>query len=255
MKSNPTLSLIHAHASVRRYKPDPVPVPLVEAIVCAGQRASTSSNIQVYSVIATTDAEKRRALSEIGGGQKHIAEAPLFLTWCADRFRLDRVCELRGYEQNISTFENFLVAAVDAALAAQNAALAAESLGLGICYIGAIRNDTEAVIELLGLPQGVFPIVGMTVGYPADAARVRPRLPQEAVLHWEHYHAEQDESLKFYDAAMIETGIYDGRQVAVPEKSGEMENYGWLEHTARRVAREVRPNLRAVIEKQGFALK
>ena len=83
--------------------------------------------------------------------QPIIGEAPVFLAWCADRARLDRVCSLRGYEQNTETLENFLVAAVDAAIAAQNAALAAESLGLGICYIGSIRNNPAEVIKLLDL--------------------------------------------------------------------------------------------------------
>ena len=251
----PTLNLIHAHASVRRYKRDPVPASVVETLVRAGQRASTSSNMQTYSVIATANAEKRLALSKIAGGQKHVAQAPLFLTWCADRFKLARACELRGYTQNIGTMENFLVAAVDAAIAAQNAALAAESLGLGICYIGAIRNDPAAVIDLLELPQGVFPITGMTIGYPAQEKRTRPRLPQKAILHWEKYNQNQDEHLLAYDQAMIETGIYKNRQVPIPEKENETESYGWMEHTARRVSQEIRSELRAVIESQGFGLK
>ena len=251
----PTLNLILAHGSVRRYKPDPVPATVVETLVLAGQRASTSSNMQTYSVIATTNEEKRLALSKIAGGQKHVAQAPLFLTWCADRAKLNRVCELRGYTQNIDTMENFLVAAVDAAIAAQNAALAAESLGLGICYIGAIRSDPTAIIELLKLPKGVFPITGMTIGYPERPAQIRPRLPQKAILHWERYNQNQDEALLAYDQAMIETGIYQGRQVPIPGKEGETESYGWMEHTARRVSQEIRSNLRAEIEKQGFGLK
>ncbi len=252
---SPTLDLILAHASVRRYKPDPIPAPLVETLVRAGQRASTSSNMQTYSVVATTNKEKRLALSKIAGGQKHVAQAPLFLTWCADRFRLERACELRGYTQNIGTMENFLVAAVDAAIAAQNTALAAESLGLGICYIGAIRSDPAAIIKLLKLPKGVFPITGMTIGYPATETHTRPRLPQKSILHWETYQQNQDESLLAYDQAMIKTGIYKNRQVPIPEKEGETESYGWMEHTARRVSQEIRSNLRAEIEKQGFGLR
>ena len=252
---NSTLDLIHAHGSVRRYKPDPIPASLVETIVTAGQRASTSSNMQTLSVIATTDDEKRATLAELCGGQSHIPQAPLFLTWCADRARLDRACELRGFEQNIETTENFLVAAVDAAIAAQNAALAAESLGLGICYIGSIRNNTAAVIELLDLPKGVFPITGMTIGYPVEAPLIRPRLPLEAILHWENYNLEQDDALAAYDMAMIETGIYKNRQVPVPGKEGEMESYGWMEHTARRVSKKMREGMLSVIKGQGFGME
>ncbi|HIE24559.1 MAG TPA: NADPH-dependent oxidoreductase [Anaerolineales bacterium] len=255
MMDSPTLNLIQAHASVRRYKPDPVLDSVVERIVRAGQRASTSSNMQTYSVIATTNAEKRIALSKIAGGQKHVAQAPLFLTWCADRFRLELACQFRGYTQNINTMENFLVAVIDASLAAQNAALAAESLGLGICYIGAIRSAPAAVIDLLELPKGVFPITGMTIGYPVAEKRPRPRLPQETILHWEKYNQNQTEALLAYDQAMIKTGIYKDRQVPVPNKKSKTENYGWMEHTARRVSQEIRSELRAVIESQGFGLK
>ena len=252
---NPTLDLIHAHGSVRRYKPDPVPDSLIKSIISAGQRASTSSNKQTYSVIVTRDEEKRRALMEIAGGQIQIQQAPVFLTFCADRARLERICELRGYTQDFSTVESFLIAVVDSALVAQNTALAAESLGLGICYIGAIRSNASAVIDLLKLPKGVFPITGMTVGYPLYPPRIRPRLAQEAILHWESYNPDQEEALLAYDQKMIETGIYKNRQVPVAGKEGEMESYGWMEHTARRVSAPSRQNLRAELKKQGFALK
>ena len=168
--SNSTLDLISRHGSVRKYRPDPVPVETIEAIVSAAQRTSTSSNMQAYSVVAVMDATKRARLAELCGNQEHIAQAPVFLAWCADLARLDRACELRGYTQETGYVENFLIAAVDAVIAAQTAALAAESLGLGICYIGSIRNNTQAVIDLLELPRLVFPVTGMTVGWPAGRA-------------------------------------------------------------------------------------
>jgi len=253
--TNPTLDLIHAHASCRSYKPDPVPVPVIETIIAAGQAASTSSNLQAYSVVAVTEAAKREKLAELCGDQAFIREAPVFLGWCADLARLERVCELRGYTQVTGYVDNFLVAAVDVSLAAQNAALAAESLGLGICYIGYIRNIPEEIVELLELPQLTFPITGMTVGWPAWEPRLRPRLPLKAVLHWEKYNPNQDDVLHEYDRTILETGIYKGRQVPVPGKEGEREDYGWLEHTARRVSKAERTGLRPALEKQGFALK
>jgi FMN reductase (NADPH) len=215
--STPTIDQIYRHYSVRAYKPDPVPPNLVETVVAAGQRASTSSNLQTYSVVVVTDADRRARMAELCGGQKHVAQAPVFLAWCADLSRLDRVCQMRGYQQVADHVESFLIAAIDAAIAMQNAALAAESLGLGICYIGGIRNQPQAVIELLALPRLVFPISGMTLGWPAAEPFIRPRLPLNAVLHWEQYDLKGEvEALTDYDQAMIETGIYRGRQVPVP---------------------------------------
>lgn len=252
----PTIELIQRHGSVRHYRPDPVPRETIETIIAAAQRSSTSSNLQTYSVVAVTDATKRARLSELCGNQTHVAQAPVFLTWCADLSRLDRACQLRGYTQVTAYVENFLVAAVDAAIAAQTAALAAESLGLGICYIGSLRNDTQAVIELLELPRLVFPIIGMTVGWPAAEPRIRPRLPLPSILHWEHHdRSGEDQALRAYDQAMIDTGIYQGRQVPVAETPDAVEEYGWLEHSARRVSKPKRVDLREVLEKQGFALR
>lgn len=253
--NNQTLDLIHAHGSCRHYRPDPLPDTVLETIVQAGQRASTSSNMQAYSVIAVSDEAKRAQLAHLCGEQKHIARAPLFLAWCADLARLERVCQLRGLEQSSEHVENFLVAAMDAAVAAQNAALAAESLGLGICYIGAIRNNPREIIRLLGLPRLVFPISGMTVGWPEKPPRPRPRLGLGAILHKESYNTQQDNALLAYDREMAASGIYENRQIENPDKPGEMEAYGWLEHSARRVSQPMRAFLREMLEEQGFLLK
>ena len=253
--TNPTLKLINEHASVRKYKSAPVSVDLIETIISAGQRASTSSNLQSYSVVATTNPNILERLAKISSNQEHVRTAPLFLTWCADLARLQKVCQMQNYEQNTGYLENFLIAAMDASIAAQNAALAAESLGLGICFIGGIRNNPLEIIEFLELPSLVFPITGMTIGWPEGESLIRPRLPLKAILHWEKYDSNNyEKELLDYDQAMNRTGIYNKRQVSTPKRNGEMENYGWLEHTARRVSQIIRPDLREEIEKQGFGL-
>jgi FMN reductase (NADPH) len=250
----PTIELICRHGSVRKHTAEPVPVELIETIVRAAQRASTSSNLQVVSVVAVTEAATRARLAEICG-QEHVARAPVVLVWCADLKRLDRACELRGYTQVSDYVENFIACVVDIGIAAQNGALAAESLGLGICYLGSVRNNAQAVIDLLALPRLVFPVVGMTVGWPAAPPTVRPRLPTSAILYWERYDPQpRDAALHEYDRTMIATGIYEGRQVPVPGKPGQVEDYGWLEHSARRVSQAARTELRDILRRQGFAL-
>jgi FMN reductase (NADPH) len=252
---NPTIELIHQHGSVRNYKPDPVSREMVETVVEAGQRAATSSNLQMYSVVAITDSEKRARMQELCNNQRHISQAPVFLTWCADLSLLDRVCQARGYTHQAGQVENFLLAAVDTAIAGQNAGLAAESLGLGFCYIGAIRNNPREVIQLLGLPRLTFPVFGMTLGWPVRPPLVRPRLPLDAILHWEQYDTQDEEiHLEKYDQEMIATGIYKWRQVTTADPIPE-EQYGWTEHSARRVSQVQRPYLRKVLQEQGFELK
>jgi nitroreductase len=252
---NPTIELIHHHASVRHYKSDPVPASMIETIVAAAQCASTSSNLQAYSVVAVSDPAKREKLSTLCGNQGFIREAPIFLAWCADLARLDHICNKQGFSQVTGYVENFLVPVVDAALAAQNAALAAESLGLGICYIGYIRNIPEEIIDLLELPKLTFPITGMTVGWPSKPPHKRPRMPLNAILHWEKYNCDQEAVLQEYDQAMRLSGIYQGRQISLPGKPVEIADYGWLEHTARRVSIAERTDLRKTLEKQGFGFE
>lgn len=251
--STPTIDLMHQHGSVRSYQPDPVSRDMVKEIVAAGQRASTSSNLQTYSVIVTTDKDKKKKIQAICNGQKHISEAPVFLLWCADFSRLKRVCQHQGYAIEAGYVENFMVATVDAAIASQNSALAAESLGLGFCYIGALRNDPRSVREIFDLPELVYPVVGMTIGWPVDPPLIRPRLPLEAVLHWESYRQDDLIQLKKYDQQMIETGIYKGRKIESEDQDPDL--YGWMEHTARRSSKPSRPHLRETILESGFKLK
>ena len=250
--NTPTIELMHKHGSVREYKPDPIPDGWIEIIVGAGQRASTSSNLQSYSVIFTNDPKKKKRIQEISGDQKHISQAPGFLLWCADFSRLERVCDLRGYKIEAGYIENFMVATVDAAIAMQNSALAAESLGLGICYIGALRNDPNGVRDLFQLPELVYPVAGMTLGWPKKSPLIRPRLPLGAILHWETYRSDDRTFLEQYDKEMIETGIYQGRQ---GDSKLDLSDYGWMEHSARRSSKPSRPHLRETIIKSGFTMK
>jgi hypothetical protein len=194
-------------------------------------------------------------LAALADEQGFIREAPVFLVWCADLARLDHICHLRSTQHECQYMDNFLTSVIDASLASQNAALAAESLGLGICYVGALRNYTTAVIKFLHLPRLVFPLFGMTIGYPMKAARPKQRLPLDAIVHWGQYNPDQDTYLDEYDRQMAESGIYKGRQTPYPGREEELDSYGWLEHSARRASRAARTDLRDILIEQGFALK
>jgi FMN reductase [NAD(P)H] len=255
------LEVLSGHASCRAYRGDPVPEEAVERIVAAAQRAATSSNLQMWSAVVVRDGERREHLARLCGDQRHIREAPVFIAWCADRSRLDRAAELLGYRQDTDHLESFLVAAIDTAIAMQNAVVAAEAMGYGTCYIGGLRNDTAAVVKLLELPHRTFPIAGMTIGRPARTGTIRPRLDLSAVLHWERYTPESDATLRSYDRSMQETGIYRDRQVEGVRADGSPapalpdNDYGWIEHSARRISRPSRTTLSEVVRAQGFPLR
>ena len=171
MPWNDTIGVLLRHHSVRAYRPDPLPEGTLPLLVAAAQSAATSSNMQTWSVVAVTDPTKKAALARVASDQKHIEQCPLLLVFLADLSRAERLAERQGEPlENLAYFETFLVAAIDAALAAQNAVVAAESLGLSTVYIGALRNGPETVAAELGLPKGAMGVFGLCVGYADTAA-------------------------------------------------------------------------------------
>jgi len=263
--SNTFLSLTEEHSSVRSFLPGAeVPPEHVDAIIRAAQRASTSCNLQTYAFLSITQPATRRRLAELAGGHAGIVEAGLFLVVCIDLHKMELVAEKAGYRYTQERYlESFLIAAVDTALAAQNASLAAESLGYGICMIGSLRNHAEEVWKLLELPPKVFPLFGMTVGVPAKRNPPKPRLPLQAVLFQDRYDARAvEKAMEEYDRLMAQSGIYSGREFDVsccatagsPTAGGE---YGWIEHSARRISStdplQTRAGLRGILERAGFS--
>jgi nitroreductase len=249
---NATLDLLLAHRSVRSYLPKPLPDGTLETIVAAAQSAATSSNLQTWSVVAVTDPDARRKLAAVAANQRHVMECPLFLVWLADISRNQRLGDAAGVTMAVMPYlETFFVAGVDAALAAQNAVVAAESLGLSTVYIGALRNDPEAVAAILGLPPGTAGVFGLCVGYanPTEMVDVKPRLPQAAVLHRERYDDSAESSLV---AAYNET-------MTVFSERNELARTTWTDRVFGRMTKIAhlygRDRLRQALNALGFELR
>lgn len=175
------------HRSIRKYKSDPIPTPILDYILEAGTRASTTGNMQLYSIVVTTEDSIKEELSPCHFNQGMVREAPVVLTFCADFNRFNRWCEQRQAVPGYDNFLSFFTAAVDALLAAQNVCVAAEDAGLGICYLGTTTYTAAKIIQVLDLPAGVVPVTTVTVGYPDEWPDLTDRLPLEAVVHREKY--------------------------------------------------------------------
>jgi nitroreductase len=249
---NATLDLILAHRSHRNFLPEKLPDGALETIVAAAQSASTSSNLQVWSVVAVEDRERKNRLADLAGGQQHIRDCAVFLVWLADLARLEKLGQEKGRDcAALPYLELFLTGAVDAALASQNAVNAMESLGLGCCYIGAMRNKPEEVAKELNLPPKVFAVFGMAVGRPDPAANaaVKPRLGQGAVLHREQYawNDAQREAIETLDVKFRDFQKEQG----LPEQ-------GWIRQVLSRVrgpdAMSGRHRLKEALHALGFDL-
>lgn len=175
------------HRSIRKYTGEKIPDALLDVIFESGCRASTTGNMQVYSIINTTSQEIKDELLPLHFNQQMIKDAPNVLTFCADFNRFNKWCELNDAEPGYDNFLSFMTAAIDALLVAQNIAIAAEEHGLGICYLGTTTYNADKIIEVLKLPKGVVPITTLTIGWPDEQPKQTDRLPIEAVLHKEVY--------------------------------------------------------------------
>lgn len=173
--------------TIRKYQERDIENSLLEKILTAGTRTSTTGNMQVYSIIVTRDAAMKERLAPAHFNQPMVTAAPVVLTFCADFNRFNRWCRQRGAEPGYGNFLSFMTAAVDALLAAQTVCNAAEEEGLGICYLGTATYNADMIIDVLGLPEGVVPVATVTLGWPAEIPDQVDRLPLEAVVHQETY--------------------------------------------------------------------
>jgi len=249
---NETIAVMLDHRSVRGYKPDPVPAGALESMIAAAQSAATSSNMQWWSAVAVTDPAKKKVLAEIAGGQKHIEQCPLFIAWVADMSRNQRISNAEKTDfETMPWLETFMVACIDAALAAQNAVVAAQSIGLRTVYIGAMRNDPIRVAKLLDLPHQSFVVFGLCVGYATEKGEgeVKPRLPQSTVLHHERYDAANEGAQReVYDAEMSRFSARHELQAAT-----------WTQRVLNRLgplkSMNGRETIRASLAKLGFEIR
>jgi nitroreductase len=175
------------HRTIRKFKSDPIDDALLHKILEAGFRASTTGNMQVYSVIVTRDVKKRQKLWDYHFKQNMVLQAPLLLTFCADFNRFGQWCRQRKAEPGFDNFLSFTTAAIDALLVAQNVAIAAEALGLGICYLGTTTYNADKLVDFFGCPESVVPITTLVVGYPDEKPKLTDRLPFDAMVHYEKY--------------------------------------------------------------------
>lgn len=246
--TGPVIEHLLRHRSVRAFLPEPVTEAELTAIVAAASSASTSSNLQAWSVIAVRDRARKARLAELAGQQAFIDQAPLLLVWVADLDRHHRLAEAHDRPLAATDYlEATLLAVIDTALAAQNAVVALESLGLGSVFIGAVRNRPEEIATELRLPPRAFAVFGLAVGHPdpTERAGVKPRLPQSAVLHREVYDAGPA------DADLPE---YDGRLAAYNRAYGLAG--AWTERVLARLAGAHslvgRDKLREILERRGL---
>jgi FMN reductase [NAD(P)H] len=235
---NDLIGRVLSRKTVRRYAATIPDEDLLNTLVAAALSASAKSDFQQASILRVKDRALRAAIGELFPAMPWIGNAPVFFVFLGDARRLQRIGQIRGKPVRNGTLEGFFNASVDAALALQTMVLCAESAGLGVCPISVIRNEVDKVAAILGLPDLVFPIAGLCLGYPQGEGFVSLRLPRVATVHIDRY-----------DDTALTTAVddYDRRRdaiYAIPREQqrsndefGEAEFYGWSEDKARQAAK------------------
>ena len=173
---NAVHELLNSHRSIRKFTDQPISDELLTTILRSGQAAATSSFLQGATVIRVRNPASREKLAAFAGNQPYVSSAAEFFVLCADLKRPGNCCVQYDKPFEGDYTEHFIIATVDVALMAQNMVVAAEAAGLGICYIGGLRNNPRDVSDLLQLPKGVYPVFGLCLGYPDQDPECKPRL-------------------------------------------------------------------------------
>jgi FMN reductase [NAD(P)H] len=239
----------------RRYTAQDVPEPLLNALLSAAQSAPAKSDLQQYSVIVMRDRARIKQIADWIGTMDWIATAPVFLVWCGDMRRGQRLCAMHEMPHANNNLDTFLNTAVDCTLAMAHFMTAAEAVGLGTCPISYVRSHIERVSPLLNLPAGVYPVAGLSVGWPVFRRPVSMRLPPSVVVHHERY---DDANLEH------EIGLYDARRrdreptAPASLKNNDVyppkEGVGWSENVARQLSVPERFGFAAYLKTKGFDL-
>ncbi len=229
MKRNSVIDTLLSHKSIREYTEEPPSEEEIDTIVRAGQQAPFVS--QLYSLMLSRDREE------------HPFEAPLLFTVCVDAHKMEKIMEKRDWKMVTNDLSILLFGIQDAAYMAQNMVVAGESLGIGSCFLGGAIYKAKRIKKKYDLPDKVFPLVQLAMGYPAEDPQTRPRYPQDFVLFEDVYPDLEDEqiedAMEEMDEGYLEQDYYRRLDAKISlkgdrEDSYDYDNYSWTEHISRK---------------------
>jgi len=241
------------HRSHRKFASRPVDPALLRLLLACAFSAPSKSDLQQADVIHVADRATVKAIADGIPDMPWIADAPVFLVFVANNRRIRHIGEWRGKPFANDHLDHFLNAAVDAALVMMSFIRAAEAVGLGACPISHVRNHPHELSRLLALPDWVFPVAGLCVGYPAEAGRITPRLPLEVTVHVDRYdESGSRERIEAYDRRRHALLPYRRQRYSDRYKSADF--YGWSEDKARQYSVSERADFGAFVRSKRFNL-
>jgi nitroreductase/FMN reductase [NAD(P)H] len=250
---NEMLSTLAGRGSCRSYLERPVDAALIETLAAAALCAPTKSDLQQTDIVIIEDAALRSEVNALFPNAPWIPTAPAFLVFCGNNRRQRQIHQWRDRPFANDHLDVFFNATVDAAIVLATFVVAAESAGLGCCPISAIRNHAARVSDMLGLPDHVFPVAGLTLGWPAAEATISLRLPLDVTVHKDRFSEDGlRQHIDAYDARRAEVQPYPRQRYA--DEYGTQTLYGWSEEKARYYSKPERADFGAFIRARGFCL-
>ncbi|MDJ0779166.1 MAG: nitroreductase family protein [Gammaproteobacteria bacterium] len=255
VEGNTTIENILSHRSHRAFKNETVPGDLLDTLFAAAFSAPSKSDLQQACVVHVQDPEKQKRIAHATATIRWAADAPVFLVWCGDSRRIRKLAKWRGHEFANDHLDAFMNAAVDAGICMQNFITAAESFGLGCCPVSEVRNHIELLSRELDLPQHVFPVAGLAVGWPLQESRISMRLPMAITVHTDRYNDDNlVEEVERYDYRREDIEQTPPDEQRYVEDLGVSTSYGWSENRTRQYSRPARNDFGRYIRSQGFNL-
>ena len=145
---------------------------------------------------------------------------------------------------------------IDAALSMQSMISAAESIGLGVCPISMIRNIIDEVKIICDLPKGVFPIAGLSLGWPEEKSNISYRLPQDVVIHYNTYNDENlFNKIEEYDERVFKVDPIPKEKQRHINLYGIAERGTWSENISRQLSVPERDKFKIWLKDHGFNLE
>ena len=248
-----TLARMLEHRSHRRYTAQPVEPALLRLLFACALSAPSKSDLQQADIVQVGNAGKRKVIADLVADNPWVRTAPVFLIFCGNNRRTRQVAELRGKPFANDHLDAFMNSAVDAGIVLANFINAAEAAGLGCCPISSVRNHAQQISDLLEMPEWVFPVAGLCVGYPSETGMITARLGLETTVHTDRFdESNVSANIDAYDRRRLARQQYKNqRDVA---RFGKVELYGWSEDKARQYAKPERADFGAFIRGKKFNL-
>lgn len=172
--NNAMITAILQRRSLRAYKPDQVPESALAAILSCGLSAPSGMNRQPWHISVVNDQSLIEEMHQ--AILTEVRRDPAYAAILTEGFHVFHRAPLVLV---VSVKTDDIWGEVDGGLLAGNMFLAANSLGLGACVIGFMRflftgSQADIYLRRLRVPAGNKVLFGLTLGYPADDAEVKP---------------------------------------------------------------------------------